>query len=1068
MEKDKKCYNIISGNIDIHQIEKQVSEFWKENNIFKQSVDIRESKSSNRDLEYVFYDGPPFANGLPHYGHLLTGFIKDIFARYQTMNGKKVERRFGWDTHGLPVEMESEKNLNVSGRKNITDFGVEKFNKNCRESVMKYSEQWQEYVKKQGRWVDFDNDYKTMDLSYMESVIWSFKQLYDKGLIYKEMKVMPYSWKCETPLSNFETRIDDAYREKESKAVTLKFKINSDLTKLNLPKHKSCYAVVWTTTAWTLPSNLALAVGNEVDYDIIHYKENLYVIASALTNKYTKEFSENDKITICKTLKGKDLIGIEYQPVFNYFKVLDYDFRNCYKIYHADFVNIEDGTGIVHIAPAFGEDDQLLSKEHNIPVICPVDEAGNFDKIVTDYTGRNIFDCNVEIIKSLKEKDLWIKTEQYLHNYPHCWRSDTPLIYKAVPSWYVKVTEFKDRMCQLNQQINWIPSHIKDGLFGKWLANARDWSISRNRFWGCPVPVWLSDDPNYPRIDVYGSLDELEKDFGVRPKDLHRPYIDELVRDNPDDPTGKSKMRRVTDVLDCWFESGSMPYAQKHYPFENKEEFEQQFPSDFIVEYVAQTRGWFYTLMVLSTALFDKPPFLNCICHGVILDDKSQKLSKRLKNYTSPIEMFKKYGADSMRWFMASSSVMRGNELNIDKEGKLIAETVRVSLLPIWNSLHFFILYANIDNYNASEINKPKNTLDKYILSKLANLIADVKECYDVYDTVSICEKINGFVEILNNWYIRRNRDRFWTSGLNEDKKDAFDVLYTVILNLTKISAPLLPHLSEYIYQILIKDQSKSVHLQLYPNHKEFSIDQALVEEMDLVQEICSAGHSLRNTKKIRIRQPLASLTLYSQISEIIKKYTSIIEDELNIKKVNFKNKLPNDSIFALVLNFKLLGKRFGSKVPKLLKAAKEGDWQKLKNNKIEILSEILEEDEYTLKISDKLSQNSALLINNEALLELDFEMTDSLKLEGIARDLIRFIQQDRKESSFEVSDYIHVDFSIKSEIIIQAVEEFKELISLQVLAKKIKINEGAAEVFAHDCGDDKIFISLKKDKVNE
>ena len=605
-ENNKKYYPEIEPSVNFSKVEESILKKWNLEKTFDKSISNRDGSD-----EFVFYDGPPFANGLPHYGHILTGFVKDIIPRFKTMTGSKVDRVFGWDCHGLPAEMESEKELGITGRKQIQDFGVEKFNNHCQESVMKYTKEWEVTVGRQARWVDFENDYKTMDLDYMESVMWAFKQLWDKGLVYEKDRVMPYSWKAETPLSNFETRLDDSYRERKDPAVTIKFEI--DNTSIKFENDNKSFLLAWTTTPWTLPSNLACAVGKDIEYSIVNLNNENLILASSVLENF-QEVLEGYKII--KTVMGSEIIDTKYFPIFDYFK----DTKNAFRVLEADFVNTEEGTGIVHMAPGFGEDDQMVCEQNNIPIICPVDDQGKFTSEIKEYENLLVFDANEKIILDLKQRNIIVKKENYLHNYPHCWRTDEPLIYKSVNSWYVEVSSFKDRMVELNQEISWTPDHIKDGTFGKWLAGARDWSISRNRFWGTPIPVWKSDDPKYPRVDVYGSLDEIEKDFGIRPDNLHRPHIDQLTRQNPDDPTGKSKMIRVTEVFDCWFESGSMPFAQVHYPFENKKWFESHFPADFIVEYIGQTRGWFYTMMVLSTAIFDKPPFKNCICHGIVLD----------------------------------------------------------------------------------------------------------------------------------------------------------------------------------------------------------------------------------------------------------------------------------------------------------------------------------------------------------------------------------------------------------------------------------------------------------------
>ncbi len=863
----KSHYPQANQNLDFAKMEEEILRFWQAEKIFEKSVEIRNFNDLEEDnvspvieacalkshtecrhpkeekSEFVFYDGPPFANGLPHYGHLLTGFIKDLVARYQTMKGKKVERKFGWDTHGLPVEMETEKELTakegyqISGQIAIQEYGIEKFNDACRKSVMKYADDWENYVTRQGRFVDFKNSYKTMDINYMESVIWAFKQLHEKGLLYEDFRVVPYSWACQTPLSNFETRMDNSYRQKASKAVTVSFTLTEEDSKKLLesgkigsgtgfvtPSSRSLNGhenengvtnpvllqalpqvklVAWTTTPWTLPSNLGLAVGKEIDYAALKKDDELLIVADGLVEKFSKDFGEVEKVA---TFKGADLVGLKYKPLFPYLANHEKIQNNqkAYTVLHGDFVTTEEGTGIVHMAPGFGEDDQLLCKANGIPTLCPVDEGGKFTSEIFDLPelslkGRQVFDTNEDIIKHLKVSGDWIKTEQYLHNYPHCWRTDTPLIYRAVSSWYVKVTDFKDRMVELNQGINWIPNHIKDGQFGKWLEGARDWSITRNRFWGCPVPVWKSESG---KIKVFGSVAELEKVAGKKVENLHRPFIDEIVFEE----NGET-YKRVTDVLDCWFESGSMPYAQMHYPFENKEHFEQNFPADFITEYVAQTRGWFYTLMVLSTALFDKAPFKNVICHGTILDEKSQKLSKRLKNYADPLEIFSTFGSDAMRFYMISQPVMRGQELRIDKDGKAIRDTLRLSIKPLINAFNFFCLYANVDGVVAQRIEFKKdlkNILDRYILAKLKATVSKIDEAMQNYDTVVACEEFNQFFEALNNWYIRRNRQRFWKGEMDQDKQDAYDSLYTVLVTMCEAAAPLLPFTTEFVWKGLV------------------------------------------------------------------------------------------------------------------------------------------------------------------------------------------------------------------------------------------------------------------------
>lgn len=648
----------VPASPDLPAVERRILEHWTADKTFEASVEAREA-GRNGDNEFVFYDGPPFANGLPHYGHLFTGYVKDVVPRYQTMRGRRVERRFGWDCHGLPAEVVAEKQLGITSKAEILDLGVARFNEACRTSVLEFTQDWERYVTRQARWVDFANDYKTLDLDYMESVMWAFKTLYDKGLVYEGFRVLAYCWRCETPLSNTETRMDDVYKDRHDPTVSVWFELTPDEGAPELLRGPVRLGV-WTTTPWTLPSNLALAVGPDIEYAVLERDGARYVIGAARLGAYAKELEGYEQVG---TVHGRDLVGRRYVPLYDF--LVEQAGENAYQVLGAEFVTTEDGTGIVHLAPAFGEDDQNVCNAAGIPTIVTVDDHTRFTALVPPYQGEQVFDVNKSVIRELRERGVLLRQDMYTHSYPHCWRCDTPLVYKAVSSWFVAVTRFKDRMVELNQQINWTPGHIKDGSFGKWLANARDWSISRNRFWGSPIPVWKSDDPNYPRVDVYGSLADLERDFGVRLTDLHRPAVDELVRPNPDDPTGKSMMRRVPEVLDCWFESGSMPFAQVHYPFENREWFEHHYPGDFIVEYIGQTRGWFYTMHVLATALFDRPAFRNCLSHGILLGSDGRKMSKSLRNYPDVYHVFDSYGSDAMRWMLMSSPVLRGGDMPV-------------------------------------------------------------------------------------------------------------------------------------------------------------------------------------------------------------------------------------------------------------------------------------------------------------------------------------------------------------------------------------------------------------------
>ncbi|MFN9757066.1 MAG: isoleucine--tRNA ligase, partial [Planctomycetota bacterium] len=939
----KKPYPEVPAQANFPQLEAAVLARWERDGTFRRSVEQRPAVG-----EFVFYDGPPFANGLPHYGHLLTGFVKDVVPRYQTMRGRRVERRFGWDCHGLPAEMEAEKELGLSGAQAVQSIGLDKYNDACRRSVQRYTKEWRNYVTRQARWVDFDRDYKTMDLSYMESVLWAFKTLHGKGLVYEGQRVMAYSWALQTPVSNFETRIDDATRPRQDPAITVAFTLQpraGDAGPLRI--------LVWTTTPWTLPSNLALAVGPEIDYAIVQKGDVRYVLGAATVAAYKKELEGFEPVG---ALKGKDLIGRTYEPMFPYFAGR----ANCFRVLGGEFVDTAEGTGVVHMAPGFGEDDQKVCEANGIELVCPVDERGRYTAEVPDWQGTLVFDANKEIIKVLKDRGVLLRHVTYEHNYPHCWRTREPLIYKAIPgAWFVKVTAIKDRMIAHNRTIQWIPEHVKDGQFGKWLENARDWSISRNRFWGAPIPVWKSDDPRYPRTDVYGSIAELERDFGVEVTDLHRPFVDSLTRPNPDDPTGKSTMRRVPEVLDCWFESGSMPFAQVHYPFENKDWFESHFPADFIVEYVAQTRGWFYTLVVLATALFDKPPFQNVICHGVVLDEHGQKLSKSLRNYPDPVEMFEKTGADALRWFLMSSPILRGGDLQIQKDGKQIHEVVRLVLNPIWNAYYFFTLYANADGVTARLRADQTAVLDRYALSKTRQMVAGVQRAMDAYDIASACQLVKDYLDALNNWYIRRSRPRFWGETGAADQRDAYDTLYTCLVVLCRVCAPLLPLLTETVYTGLTGEAS--VHLANWPDDVALPHDSQLVAQMDRVRDACSVGLALREVKKLRTRLPLPQVTLAGADAAAMAPFAHLLQDELNVKHVAFAADIGAYGSFRLQIDAKALGPKLGPKMKDVLAATRTGAW-KLVGDAAEIGGAVLAKGEYVLQLVPKDGITAAAL----------------------------------------------------------------------------------------------------------
>ena len=1060
-------------------LETETLAFWAADHTFQASVDARPAGQDGSN-EFVFYDGPPFANGLPHYGHLLTGYVKDIVGRYQTMQGRRVERRFGWDTHGLPAELEAERILGIEDKEQIEGpggMGIEAFNQACRESVLKYTKEWEEYVTRQARWVDFGNDYKTLDPTFMESVIWAFKTLYDKGLIYEGFKVLPYCWHDGTPLSNHELKMDDdIYQNRTDQTVTVGMRLR-DTDEMVL---------IWTTTPWTLPSNLAVAVGEDIDYVRVtptqgELQGQTVILAQARLAAYEKELGENPQVSA--PFKGSELVGLEYYPIFDYFEdakaaaIADGTAdqpghvgpgSKAWTIIGADFVSTEDGTGLVHLAPAFGEDDMNVCATHQIGVVMPVDGNGVITAEVPDYTGKNVFEANRYIIADLRDetgpvatrearqRPCLVKVASYEHSYPHCWRCRQPLIYKAVSSWFVRVTEFRDRMVELNQQITWTPEHTKNGIFGNWLAGARDWSISRNRFWGSPIPVWKSDNPAYPRIDVYGSFAELERDFGVKIDNLHRPFIDGLTRPNPDDPSGKSTMRRVPEVLDCWFESGSMPYAQVHYPFENREWFETHYPGDFIVEYIGQTRGWFYTLHVLATALFDRPAFLNCISHGIVLGDDGRKMSKSLRNYPDVNEVFDKYGADAMRWFLMSSPVVSGGNLIVTDKG--IRDTVRQTILPVWNAYYFFTLYAGTCQQGAGYEAKPVDVcdaasvnalpmMDRYLLSAARQLFHDLRTELDNFHIPEACEHVRQFTEVLNNWYIRISRQRFW-----DEDPAAFDVLYTVLEALMRAMAPLLPLISEEVWRGLTG--GRSVHLMDYPNWDDAVYDGALVDAMNEVRDVVSCAHALRKGANLRVRLPLSRLQVVAADPEALRDYTALIASEVNVKSVEVLGVAESglQSSQELTLNPKAFAPEVRKLTSALFQAQKSGQWRldgdAVVFDGVELGGQPVRLTGEQFGLVTKVAAEPgtvADVLDSGTFVVLDTEVTEELEAEGYARDAIRAVQDARKNAGLDVADRIDLTLGVPADYL-EWVKTHEALIAGETLAVSVRVNSSSGK----------------------
>ncbi|WP_018143499.1 isoleucine--tRNA ligase [Alloscardovia criceti] len=1086
-----KAFESVTPSPDFPAMEESVLKYWDVDDTFQKSIAQRDSGNAND--EFIFFDGPPFANGLPHYGHLLTGYAKDVIPRFQTMKGKKVNRVFGWDTHGLPAELEAEKELGITDKSQIDQMGLKAFNEACRRSVLKYTQEWKDYIHRQARWVDFDNGYKTLNTSYMESVIWAFKQLYDRDLAYQGFRVLPYCWKDETPLSAHELRMDsDVYQDRQDNTLSVAVKMRDE----------DAYAVFWTTTPWTIPGNMALVVGAQIDYVEVEPTEGKFAgkklyFAKDLVANFAKDLGDN--YMVVKELKGSELVGRRYYPVFDYFldgHLTDKEGKanedpHAFTIYAADYVDTTEGTGIVHQA-VYGEDDINTLNAHRIRTLDYLDEHARFLDMIPEYAGVQVFEANMPITRDLRagtgnlegipeeNRAFIVQEKSYVHSYPHCWRCGNPLIYKPVSSWFVSVTKFKDRLLELNQTVNWIPENVKDGQFGKWLENARDWSISRNRYWGSPIPVWISDDPQYPHVDVYGSLEELKRDFGKYPTDdkgevnLHRPWIDELTRPNPTDPTGKSKMRRIEDVLDCWFESGSMPFAQFHYPFENKEYFEEHMRADFVVEYIGQTRGWFYLMLVMNGALFDEAPFKNVMCHGIVLGDDGQKMSKHLHNYPDVNGVFNEYGSDAMRWFLMSSPILRGGNLIVTADG--IRDTVRQIMLPVWSTYYFFSLYANAANNGAgydahmlrSEEVHDLPHMDRYLLARTRTLVEQTEKNLSEYAIADACANVAEYIDLLTNWYVRNTRDRFW----NEDHQ-AFDTLFTALEVLARVLAPLAPMEAETVWRGLTGGES--VHLADWPFLEDaesekatelgdvLKADDELVRTMDKVREVVSSTLSLRKAEKIRVRQPLERLTVVAENVDDVSEYEDLLKSELNVKHLTYTT-LENAGehglkvVNELKMNARVAGPRLGKNVQFAIRACKSGSWHvndagmpvvdidgvdggiALSEGEFELISRVEAEDNGTV---DTSSVSSALPTGGFVL--LDTHLTPELLAEGYARDAIRSVQDARKAADFDIADRIKLVLTAPAEDA-EKLTMFEDLIKAETLATSFTVNTSDVE----------------------
>ena len=1029
----------VDNNINLASVENEISDYWDEINAFQTSLNNRKNNQIFR-----FYDGPPFPTGSPHYGNLLAGVIKDIVPRYWTMRGYYVERRFGWDVHGLPIEMEVQKNLNLEDPQQIDEYGIDKFNEACRAQVQTNTENWEKITRKIGRWVDFENDYKTMDIDFMESVWWVFKELWEKELIYQDYKVLPYSWAASTPLSNFEANMD--YREVEDPSIYFTLNAREDFNHVK----KGDKFLVWTTTPWCIPGNLAIAVGKGIEYSRIALNGEFYWIATERLDEL-KDY-EIENILTCD---GSDLIGASYVPAYQEYEDLFLD--GAFRLIHSDDTNTESGSGLVSQAPAYGESDFYALKNSGIEVIAdPVTLSGKFDHTFSELEGLNVKDADIQIMKQLKERGNLFSQKTEMHSYPFCWRTGTPLIYKAIPTWFVNVEKIRDRMVELNQSTHWVPGFIGEKRFSNWLGNARDWAISRNRYWGSCIPVWINEDDPNDRICI-GSVSELENLTGENITDLHRHYLDDLIIEKD----GKT-YRRTSEVLDCWFESGAMPYGQQHYPFENEELFMEGFPADFIAEGLDQTRGWFYTLTVLAVALFDSVAFKNCITTGMILAEDGRKMSKSLKNYPDPEELLNEYGGDSLRAYLIDSPVVRGEPLKFSEEGvKLVTRNI---ILPLWNSYSFFSTYANADEITFEELEKAspleeRSLMDRWIVSSLQSLIKVVNEKMENYYLYEVIPPLMNFVDELTNWYVRSNRKRFWKEkGVDDvDKINAFKTLHEVLIEFNKAMAPVLPFICEKIYQGLIDDEKTSIHYCDYPESNPKFIDQDLEESVDLAKKIIKSVRNLRVKLKLPNKQPLKSVTIISNNENLGKKIAlieNLIMNEINVKEIKIEKNIDAWIDYEFKPNYEKLGPSLGKDINKVAKYLKNiSDDQK----KLLLGSETIDVDGLKVNVEDiivnltKKRDDDGLDIVGEFSLLLDTELNQDLLMERMSRELVSYIQKERKNQEFDVTDRIKLTILTDDEFVQKTVESFSTYIKSETLAIDLNIEISSTNNKVHN-----------------
>ncbi len=1038
-------YAELAGKPNVPEIQRDMLKFWKDKSVFEKSV------NKDTDKEIVFYDGPPFPTGKPHHGTILVSFIKDMIARYWTMRGYKVPRVWGWDCHGLPIENQAEKDLGIDDKNYIENtLGIDKFNDKCFEIVSGNNEAWKEYVEEMARWVDYDGAYKTMNPSFMESVMWAFKQCYDKGLIYKDYRVTPYCTHCETSLSISDTRESDSTRPRQDRWIIAKFKTAEVIN------GKPVYFLAWTTTPWTLPSNLCLAVGESLNYSFVDVGEEIFIACTNVLPKYDKIFGK-EPVTV-KECVGADLVGMTYEPLFPYFA--DLAEKGAFRVVTADYVGSDEGVGIVHTAPAFGEDDYWTCKNNNIPLINPVDAKGRFTEEVTDFysadNDKNVIEMNPVVIRFLYDNGKAVADGTIEHNYPHCWRCKNPLIYRAMDAWYFDVTKIKPRLIELNEDINWVPETIKHGRFGKWLENARDWNISRNRYWSTPIPIWECDTCG--DRTVLGSVDEIEQASGVRLTNLHRQFMDKVTFKCSCENCSGTKVR-VPEVLDCWFESGSVPFAQKHYPFENKEWFDSHFPSDFIVEYTGQIRCWFYYLHVLSVALFDKPCFSNCVVHGTILAKDGKKLSKSSRNYTDPMLLMKQYGTDAFRLYLYQTNAMLVGDLLFDDNG--IQDAYQQIILPYWNACNFFISYANVVGFKPEALTAPQsdNQLDKWVLAKLHEATTAIKENMDAYLVNKYVENLISLVDGITNWYIRRSRRRFWDKEMTPDKKQALETLYYVLVNTTKLFAPVAPIISEKIYQTLT--DGFSVHLEDFPEIPEEFKDEELLAQVKLVRNVIYLARSIRSKNKVKNRQPLSTLRVV--LSEkagnaVVESFSDIIAEELNVKNVEILESVGSVAEVKYAPNFNEIRNRYPDRIPEIIKAVKSGKFElRAEDALLEINGTQESFDAEIILVTYQAKAGQHVASEKGVVVSLDLTLTDELKDEGFARDIVRAVQDARRQMDCAITDEITVEF------VGSVPEAWVDYICGETLSKCAAIAE--ADLTLEIAGDDDRAVTVKVKK---